>query len=80
MARTKKHTLRMLSSFGDSEVCEWSPNIPIEIKSAEDTFKALQARGAHFFDASQPAETKDELIEFDPQAKDIIGFTQLTAG
>jgi len=75
-----KHQLFVLNRTGHSPIAEWDPNVPVEIKSAEQVFGDLQKSGMKFFDAGEPQETKQELKTFDPEAKEIIGFGPLQAG
>lgn len=75
-----KHKLYILNRSGHTALAEWDPKSAVEIKTAEEVFGDLQTKNFHMFDASSPLETKQELTEFDPKAKEIVAFGQLEGG
>lgn len=76
-----KHKIYVLNRSGHAALAEWTPTNKAEIKTAEEVFGDLQKRNFHLFDVSNPQEeTKQEMTEFNPQAKEILAFGQLEGG
>lgn len=75
-----KNKLFVLNRSGHAPVAEWNPTNLAQIKTAEETFGDLQTKGFHFFDATDPQDTKTEITKFNPEAKEIVAFGALEGG